>query len=317
MLYYNESKQHLGISFFSSYIMNCDYFAFTGKQKKGKWVPAGFLNRIFVYFLSDPELAKKVYTENIGKNYSKDVQFAFRPNIEVCKLLSRLEKSKYLCEEYYREEEYGKNGKQFYLVAGRLYKSVYEEYARLPFYKREQVYFKKAADTINKAIKMGKNIGFDTNKGTFTMTPYMILNDEWSTHNYVIGLNSERKVVNNRLTRMDTVFFVNEESNITEDEEKMIKTQIEKAGIRFAQGQPKMIKLHLTPSGIALYNDMEQMRPRYMEYDEENSIYTFNCTTKQIRYYFWRFGADVEILEPKWLRDEFAREYKKAAKLYE
>ena len=49
----------------------------------------------------------------------------------------------------------------------------------------------------------------------------------------------------------------------------------------------------------------------------EADVYTFSCTPMQIRNYFLSFGANVQILEPQSLRQDFICAYREALESYQ
>ena len=49
----------------------------------------------------------------------------------------------------------------------------------------------------------------------------------------------------------------------------------------------------------------------------EGDVYTFGCTPMQIRNYFLSFGANVEILTPQSLRQDFICVYRQALESYQ
>ena len=60
---------------------------------------------------------------------------------------------------------------------------------------------------------------------------------------------------------------------------------------------------------------MSHLRPRYSEI-RDNNIYVFFCTKDQLEFFFFKFGKDAVILEPKSLAEEFKIKYEDAAKAY-
>jgi hypothetical protein len=60
------------------------------------------------------------------------------------------------------------------------------------------------------------------------------------------------------------------------------------------------------------------LRPAPSHIQEENGTYliTFHCSIFQARAYFFKFGAEAEILSPLSLRREFAKDYQRAGTVY-
>jgi predicted DNA-binding transcriptional regulator YafY len=58
------------------------------------------------------------------------------------------------------------------------------------------------------------------------------------------------------------------------------------------------------------------MRPsNYVKMDA--NTYIFTCTEMQAMSYFFKFGKDVKILAPEYLRERFANQYKAAWEHYQ
>ena len=76
------------------------------------------------------------------------------------------------------------------------------------------------------------------------------------------------------------------------------------------------IKVRFTPEGEKMYYQMLHLRPLYTA-NPEPLVYEFSCTRFQAETYFFRFGHNVKILEPKDLADKFMRRYQSAAKQYQ
>ncbi len=64
-----------------------------------------------------------------------------------------------------------------------------------------------------------------------------------------------------------------------------------------------------------MYRSMLHLRPQYLK-KTDNRIYEFNCSIHQAHNYFFKFGEDAIILEPKSLASSFADKYQRAAKSY-
>ena len=100
----------------------------------------------------------------------------------------------------------------------------------------------------------------------------------------------------------------------TDDLEKAISQR----GIQYLTGVKSRIRILLSPEGIRKYQQYTYQRPSYssIEGDAKN-IYVFNISEYQAQVYFFKFGADAVVLEPKSLRQTFCRLYKKALSKYE
>ncbi len=168
----------------------------------------------------------------------------------------------------------------------------------------------------------------DSGKGVL-IAPYGILTDEWSSYNYLIGTvfpygkaNDTKGYIDNRRISFISWCEVIPPKNINPEYEPIpdeeIRKRISASGIQFVRSQPVEIKVRLTSAGKYLYDHVIYLRPNiYGEPTEsEPDIYTFFCTEKQAEYYFFKFGADAEIISPDSLRYTFKSKFEKAQELY-
>ena len=82
------------------------------------------------------------------------------------------------------------------------------------------------------------------------------------------------------------------------------------------------IIVRLTDKGKLKYINQVHMRPSQCIDGKHNigknsDIFIFKCTVHQAKAYFFKFGSDAEILSPLFLREQFIKEYLKAAALYD
>ena len=304
----NDTKQYLSISFYAFYIMECDFFSFESKNKKGQWIPADFLNRVFINFLSDEECAKKVFGENIGKKYGKEVRFIFRPRKAVEEIINRLIKTNALCSDYFYPDGD--------IAASRLFKSIYEEYALLPYYKREEIYFYDTISAVGTAIQTGRKIEFFLHGELYRIKPMYIRLDEWSSYNYIIGVDNAGRAVNARVAHIKELNILTEKDDVTNIETKKMDEAISEKGVQFLKDKTAAVRVRFTETGENMYNRLNYLRPKYSKKNEKTREYSFNCTERQAEIFFFKFGAEVEILDPKSLREKFAQQYRRAAALY-
>jgi hypothetical protein len=98
-----------------------------------------------------------------------------------------------------------------------------------------------------------------------------------------------------------------------------IKKSREKLGTMFIsdEGEAAQIEVKLTPKGKQKYIEQVHMRPSGRLKPDSDDVYIFICPTRQVEYYFWKFGKDAEILSPPALREKFSANYKEALELYE
>jgi hypothetical protein len=201
---------------------------------------------------------------------------------------------------------------------GRFVKSVIEQYAELPYSERSLSYFSKAIKNIETAIKNKERISIETAEGWHSMRPYCIDADKVTAHNYLVGYtkNEDGDEVPN-VFRLSRILNVENDGpgELSKREIDLIKEAIKKRGVPFLRNEPQIVKIRLTGNGQKLYSRLIHNRPVYEKKDGDTLI--FSCTATQIEYYFFKFGADAEVIEPASLRDRFKSMYKTALERYQ
>ena len=91
---------------------------------------------------------------------------------------------------------------------------------------------------------------------------------------------------------------------------------MEKRGVQFLLTDTVEVVVRFTERGLNSYRHMLHLRPDYDPAASRDGRYVFHCTEAQAAYYFFKLGADVEILAPRSLRESFAARYRDAAALY-
>ncbi|GEM_PF-6275830 len=308
---YDDRKQYLNLSNNAFYIMNCDALAFAGKKVSSSRVESGFLNRIFLNFLQDKEKMENLM--NREEQYTKGVQFNFRLQTKAEKQISSIETNKKsrLCKKFIFSGYFNRN---------KCLKAVFEEYAGLPYYEREKIYFRSEFEFLCLCCKSSQPVGFDYRKGKETvyisMLPYDIRLDEWSSYNYLIGITKSGKIINCRLSFIQNLHSVSGNFSDLHKKSKIIEERIMTNGVQFLGSEPQKIIVRLTETGQNMYSTMIYLRPHYESCNPQSGIYEFFCTPTQIRYYFFKFGGEAEIIEPEILRQQFIDDYKKALDNY-
>lgn len=201
-------------------------------------------------------------------------------------------------------------------------KAIMEEYCRLPYIRREQIYFKKRFDLIASAIQTQKQLEITVQDGRrFLVHPCRILTDSLDTANYLAGFSrrlnepiNEKIPASFRIASLDTIRLQNALSKVSQKSMQFLDELITKRGIQFLLNQQTTIRVRLTDAGQFRLTRMSHLRPLCKK--QEGNIFTFECTELQAEYYFISMGADCEILEPLSLRSKFADIYHAAAALY-
>lgn len=79
-------------------------------------------------------------------------------------------------------------------------------------------------------------------------------------------------------------------------------------------GEEETIKLKLSDKGVILYNRILHNRPVVEKI--ELDYYYFKCPVDKIYIYFFKFGQEVEVIEPLALRERFLLDYQNALRVY-
>lgn len=357
IIYFKENtmgqgtKQTLSLTDYAWYILKCDYSAFIGKTSNSQNVSARFICDLFLKFFMDSNASVEI----ICKQREREIQKILgTKNEEAAHVLIKAECSKIKRDAAKRIREtsveqskhntvyipfeipekialYAEGSERFYYSTYkeskghymRYFSAVIEEYVRLPYYEREKVYFKEIADTVKSAMLRHCALIFCYEEKKVSGYPLGIELDEWSSYNYLLLLDKESKVHPYRIARMTKTSL--SENDIFEIDNKkkqsIYQEQITPVGIQFAGEEAVKTEIFLTEAGWSMYNRMVFLRPRYTEFysepEKNGYICNFECSERQIRYYFFKFGKEAEILSPKNLREYFKNNYKKAYKNHE
>jgi hypothetical protein len=343
----NENqKQHINLSFSAWNIIENDIQCFYENSTENNL--SNFLNRIFAnyheqspatitnqlnekrkfYLLSlkpkvkDPELLTKfekfidIFLENTEKeltdkllNYPKGAGKKFR-----------LTNDNY---RYLKDFSVESKENQIFQRPGKYLKAIYETYAELPYVEREKIFYSETIEKISDAVEMGKIISVVLNNNkTIFLKPYKLTIDHLSNFNYLVGLTvpeitqyKHDQCTTLRISRIKSISISREHANITNIQMKAIEEQLTIKGVQFLVDETTEIFIKLSNIGIWKYNTQFNLRPQYVRIEPEN-IYVFNCTERQIEYYFFKFGKDATIITPKTLRHKFHSMYQEAEKNY-
>ena len=224
-------------------------------------------------------------------------------------------------------------------MIGEYLKAIFEEYCSKPAYIREQIFFLDIFEKIEKAIYRERKlkitqINRTTVKGDkkynqkFYFSPYKIIQNKVNTYNYLIGFSEEINDQNStvgvkhisclRLSRIAKAdIMISMGAHISKDHAKEIENEIVEKGAEFMTGKIQDIIVKFTEKGLEKFRRQIYLRPQFYKVSKEDKhIYSFKCTDRQAYNYFWKFGWDVEIIEPQYLHDIFREHYENAVKVY-
>ena len=212
----------------------------------------------------------------------------------------------------------------YYPREGRYIKALLEDYAQLPFFEREDIFFKETIDNINEAIEHGniiklKYINRKQQEIQINVRPYKISSGPLLRYHYLIALScdsDDNTIFTLRVSRITDSKKLSRTSHITQKEQAFIEDTIRNKGIQYIVSKDSEIKVRLSDQGYKLYKSILYLRPKYTEFDENRNIFTFFCAEEQIKNYFFQFGKEAEIISPESLRHEFWQRFRDAAENY-
>lgn len=225
----------------------------------------------------------------------------------------------YLTEEdsICKEDLYYKNLSQYL-------RAIVEEYARLPYVKRELIYYQETASILQEALSLKKQIKITTStQQCFHVLPYALVTDPLGTANYLAAFSygidsdkSEMKPCSFRISAIQKVQLEKSKSGYLHPQERnLMEDTIQKRGVQFLLSEDDTISVRLTEKGVEMYHRQIHLRPSAPKI--EGDIYTFSCSLSQAEFYFFKFGAEAEIISPPELVEIFRNKYEKAYKLYQ
>lgn len=335
-----NNKQHLNLSTLAYEVISSDMFTF-GVEKFGT-----FINNVFDYYHPLAEASISITLNHLKGKLEKCLSNIPGDEKTKQRVLERIvsQKKESLIEkaEFYESGEAFKfwlNKKNFdyltetqnecgedkyYSSRGKYIKNVIEEYARLPYIKRENIYFHPWIEEIQDAIQSKKQLKVVTDENkVYSVYPYKILSDPLSTANYLVGYcteydnsDNEKQPCSFRISALKSIKLERSKSAFLKNDLRVQLAQIiSSRGVQFMVGNEAEIHVKLTEAGIKKYRRQMHLRPPRIR-EQDDGVYVFQCTTAQAEFYFFKFGKDAEIIQPAELRDKFKSMYEEAANIY-
>ena len=208
-----------------------------------------------------------------------------------------------------------------YSAPSKYLKALLEEYARLSPSERERVYYAAVIrQQIEPALEAGHLLEIRMSGKRFILRPHGLIADPFNSHLYLVGmarqedkLTEQESIASFRVSRLEQVKQKKQNGKLTIEEKRAVEKQLQQLGVQYLVGTRDHIKVRLTPTGQREFLQRSYMRPVLEEV--QGDVYSFNCSPRQARNYFFSFGKNVEILEPGSLRREFMKNYRDAAKI--
>ena len=336
-------KQHLNLSPLAMDIMENDMLLF-GVEKKGS-----FLNRVIENYGVEASISRHLeqMEEHLRKTFSNGKEGVLSeiqektlkllleertrellaiklsyPKSPKSHLTFTLNKTNtaFLSLECREDLYYGKEYK------GKYIKAVLEEYSRLPFAKREQIYFRSYCENIKEARETGRTLRVKNDQGTyFKVWVYGLETDLFQTASYLTGYSLPLKepdqppvICSFRLFAIKELSLwkqSREKGALTLAQDKAVQEAIAKRGAPFLLLEEEKIQVRFTKVGEYKFRRQLYLRPSI--FSKEGDVYTFYCTKTQAQFYFFKFGEDARILSPPDLREKFKKMYQAAAACYD
>lgn len=248
--------------------------------------------------------------------------------------LQRFLQEKYISKLYhindtnYEYLRYDCNEEEFYNEkAGAYIKCLLEEYAELPFIKRERIFRREVYETVEYACRMHFLLQVKTlvygQRQTFLVYPYKIVPDPLCTQEYLACYTRtpeksarEKKDASFSMARLEKPVVLKQSAFLSKAETAKIEDDIAKLTVAFLLGEPQEIRVRLTERGKRSFQTRLYSRPDKDEGRSTDEEYVFSCSEQQAYFYFMSFGAEAEIISPASLRERMMRYYQNALERY-
>jgi hypothetical protein len=333
-----EQRQYINLNNAAWDVIESDMLNFGGMEKDRNL--SGFLNIIFSNFYRQAAASVSIEAQSALEKFTAAIQDIELGSVRH-KTLDAIKAAyvEHICKPSQERKGKGDNFRvndknidyltgascrenQYYDRIGDYLKALYEEYASLPYIKREQIYYGDFLKEITEAIKEGCRLDLTLQSGrSMQIRPYKVLSNSLSTYNYLVGYTvppfdsgEEAKIASFRISRLKAVAAQAQRAGrdkLTKDERAEINRQISQKEAPYLVGKMNEIHIRLTPAGVKEYNSRIHQRPQYKEIRDGN-VYIFECTQSQIEHFFLSFGKDAEVLLPAPLRHSFADKYRQA-----
>ncbi|MCR5338770.1 MAG: WYL domain-containing protein [Lachnospiraceae bacterium] len=203
---------------------------------------------------------------------------------------------------------------------GKYLSAFYEEYARMSFYDREELYFHAIISGLQDWINRQRSGEVYIAGKRFLVIPFCISGDRGQNYHYLAGMskaNEEQnyKPASFRISRISSIGLLTADAK---RERKMMEKEFDSAlkskGIQFLLNDTARIRIRLDDIGKKMFNQQLHLRP--VPEKRNGNVFEFVCTQMQAEYYFFKFGHHAEVLSPVSLRNLFSEKYQEAAGHY-
>ena len=295
----DDQRLSVNLSEFANYIIETDMVTFSVEHR------STFINRILENFIDKAKStisnSSDEYRANLEEKLSNsDINIKEYKNIIdalVNDYVDSIKNKKYKKGNSFKirlnngNTEYFKgavvDSKYYDNTLGAYVNALIEEYAELNYKDREAIIYRKEFEKITSAIRDEKLIKPTLIFGeTLKIKPYKLLMDNQKLYYYLVGYGKESgKSVSYRIIDFESITCQQGKAVLTKSDIENIEKELRNKGVQFMRGESQEIKIRLNEDGQKLYNRILHLRPKYIRIEEEN-IYVFDCSLKQIEYYF-------------------------------
>ena len=291
-------------------------------ENKYKFTIREFLNNVFINMADK----RKFNEDSFIRTRKKGAKgFNIKPRGDVISLM----------------EAAGLSSKSYSSDCSAYYMQFVDKYFTLSLIDREKIFYKQLIDELEDGIQNKYVFWIKNHKGRhITVLPYAVKDSDEIHKNYLIGfaLKKEKEkdfyIYKNhidiplrnilfcrKVTKIDPQkqIHFNEQSDIVSYDgmKDDINKRLDADGILYLSGKLENVVVKLSDNGKEILLNRTQFRPNYKVNENDDHIISFMATQLQTFMYFFKFGADAEILEPEAYRKDFLNKYKEAYYKYE
>lgn len=329
-----DNKQHLGISSLAYSIIESDFRRFEYSETIKSL--NNFINRIIRNCHSIPF---DFYPCNLQTIYEQETRLN-KSNTEITQLINEKYKD-YPCNNI--KEKVNKSFtivKSLYVQlasltnsyisdyfdnrVGKYINAVLEEYATLPFSKRETIIFIDTITRLNECISLHTTCSIHHSNGNqYYFIPYRIVTDNMGMYYYVVGKSLQcdknypivEKLCSFRIDRI-AVSYSNKQLSLSSGEKETLDSCISTGDIEYLLEEKKEFIVVFSEEGFDMYKRVFAKRPQYISLSQNKQtneiICTYKCTEFQFKNYFLQFGSLINNIKPDSMKKSFIEFYKQA-----
>lgn len=191
--------------------------------------------------------------------------------------------------------------------------SIIYSYLDNPQYVRERIVFKNELEILEEAIKENQLVQIKAKSNRKSKPAFQIIspkeicvsNEE--IYNYLLfkksvdGKDETRSI---HLFNIDTAFLLPDNCTFSLEILNYFK-RMKRNGVQFSINDDTIYKIRFTEDGLKRYNNLNYLeKPVALENsDPETGIYCFDCSEMHFKNYFAHFYDEMEVLEPKEMRE--------------